>query len=308
VTCAADARLRFDFGEVNAETGEMTQQDKPLDPGLYLVATPIGSARDITLRALDILGAADLIAAEDTRTARKLMDIHGIALKGRPMLAYHDHSGRDVRARIARAIEDGKSVAYVSEAGTPLVADPGFALVRDLAEDGHPITAAPGASAVTAAIALAGLPTDRFLFAGFLPTKPGARTSVLQELGRVQATLIFYEAPKRMERALDAMITTWGPDRRAAVCRELTKRFEQVMRGTLGELRDSLGSDIPLKGEFVIVVAPPEAQEVSEADLDTALIEALKTATVKDAAKAVATQFSQPKSEIYARALALKED
>lgn len=280
--------------------------DRPLEAGIYLVATPIGSARDITLRALDVLAAADVIAAEDTRTARKLMEIHGVPLGGRPLVAYHDHSTDRDRDRLLTHVAEGRSVAVVSEAGTPLLADPGFPLTRAGAEAGASIFAVPGASALLAALSVAGLPTDRFLFAGFPPVKPGARGSFFDELATLQATLVFYEAPKRMSRSVEAMAESFGHDRPAAICRELTKRFEQTMRGTLGDLSDSIGSDIPLKGEFVVVVGPAERSAVTEEDLDRALRAELKTESVRDAATRVSEALGLPRKDVYARALTLK--
>ena len=279
----------------------------PLSAGLYLVATPIGSARDITLRALDILGAADVIAAEDTRNTRKLMEIHGIKLNGRPLIPYHDHNGAGQRPRLIEAIASGKSVAYVSDAGTPLIADPGFTLSRAVIEEGLEVTAAPGASAVLSALSIAGLPTDRFLFAGFLPTKAGARTTALQELGSVPATLVFYESPKRLDKTLRAMCEVFGGDRQTAICRELTKKFEQVLRGTLSEVIEKREAEMPLKGELVIVLGPPMAKEVSAEDLDEALLQALKDNSVKDAAKDVSQSFGIPRKTAYNRALELSK-
>lgn len=278
-----------------------------LAPGLYLVSTPIGTARDITLRGLDILGSADVIAAEDTRTARRLMEIHGIAVAGRAMLPYHDHSGDGVRARVVAEIAAGKSVAYMSEAGTPLVADPGFALARSVANAGHLVTAAPGASALLAALALSGMPTDRFFFAGFLPPKSAARGAALRDLADIPATLVFYESPKRMAKTLADMGAVFGTGREIAICRELTKKFEQVRRGPIAEIAAMLGDDIPLKGEFVIVAGPPERAAITEADLDTALIDAMESQSIKDAAAAVSGALGIPRKRAYARALELKQ-
>ena len=209
---------------------------KPLEAGLYFLATPIGAARDITLRALDILGAADVIAAEDTRTLRHLMEIHGVALGHRPLIAYHDHNGEVARPKLLRALAEGKSVAYASEAGTPLVADPGYQLGRAAIAAGHPVFAAPGPSAVLAALTVSGLPSDRFLFAGFPPNTASARRKWLREVAQVPATLIFYESPKRVSEMLADCVTEFGEERLAVVCRELTKRFEEVRRGPLRDL------------------------------------------------------------------------
>ncbi|MDX1786393.1 MAG: 16S rRNA (cytidine(1402)-2'-O)-methyltransferase, partial [Roseovarius sp.] len=198
------------------------QVERKLEPGLYLVATPIGTARDITLRTLDILASADVIAAEDTRSLRKLMDIHGIALGERPLLAYHDHNGARMRPRLMEALQAGKSVVYASEAGTPMVADPGFDLARAAIAEGLPLISAPGPSAVITALTLSGLPTDRFLFAGFLPNTSSQRKTALAALADVPATLVFYESPKRVAAMLRDAAAVLGGTRRAALARELT--------------------------------------------------------------------------------------
>jgi 16S rRNA (cytidine1402-2'-O)-methyltransferase len=272
-------------------------------PGLHFVATPIGTARDITLRALDVLAGADVIAAEDTRTARKLMEIHAIPLGARPLVAYHDHNGPAVRPRLLAALAEGRSVAYVSEAGTPLVADPGFALARAAIAAGHAVHAVPGPSAVLAALTVSGLPTDRFLFAGFPPTKAGERGSFLAGLASVPATLVLFEAPGRAAATLAACREVLG-DREAALCRELTKRFEDVRRGTLGALAAS-ARETPPRGEVVLVIdrdrAGPDA-----ADMAAQLTEALRTMTVKDAAAHVAEALSLPRRQVYQAALAME--
>ncbi len=275
-----------------------------LAAGLYLVATPIGSARDMTLRGLDILRDADMLAAEDTRQARKLLEIHGVALDGRPLVPYHDHNGAQMRPRILAALEEGKAVAYVSDAGTPLIADPGYRLSEAVIAAGLPVTSAPGASALLAALSVAGMPTDRFLFAGFSPPKAGARTAFLTGWAAVPATLVFYESPRRLGACLAAMAEVFGAERRVAVCRELTKKFEEVRRGNLAEM-SALYADAPPKGEIVIVVAPPEALVASEANIDTALLSALKSGSVRDAAAEVAEALGLPRKRAYARALEL---
>ncbi|MBM9595266.1 16S rRNA (cytidine(1402)-2'-O)-methyltransferase [Roseitranquillus sediminis] len=276
----------------------------PLAPGLYLVATPIGSARDITLRALDILRDADAIAAEDTRTARKLMEIHGIPLNERPLVAYHDHNGPAARPRLMRLLAEGKSLAYVSEAGTPLVADPGYRLAVEAIAAGLPVTAAPGASSVLAALSVAGLPSDRFLFAGFPPTAGAARRSFLAELAPVPATLVLFESPKRCAATLDTMVETLGAGRQAAVCRELTKRFEEVRRGTLAELAEALEAEPP-RGEVVIVV--DRGHDAPDADaMEAALGEALATMSVRDAADTVAMALGLPRRKVYQAALKMQ--
>lgn len=279
-----------------------------LTSGLYLVATPIGTATDITLRAIDILENADVLAAEDTRNTRKLMDIHGIKLNNRPLLPYHDHNGPSQRPKLIDAIKSGKSVAYVSDAGTPLIADPGYQLAATAIEEDLPVTSAPGASAVMAALSVAGLPTDRFLFAGFVPVKAVAKQKFLQEFQMVPATLIFYESPRRLSDCLAAMANVYGSDRKVAVCRELTKKFEEVKRGTLSEVTDHYASQPTPKGEIVIVVGPPTIKEASESDVDAALQEALTTQSVKDASREVADALNLPRKQLYARALELNNN
>lgn len=277
---------------------------KPLQSALYFVSTPIGAARDITLRGLDVLRSADVLAAEDTRTLRHLMEIHGIALNGRPLIAYHDHNGEAARPRILRALGEGLSVAYASEAGTPLVADPGFQLGRAAIAEGFTVLSAPGASAVLAALTVSGLPTDRFLFAGFAPTGTSARRKWLREFAPVPATLIFYESPKRIGELLGDLVQELGAERQAAVCRELTKRFEDVRRGSLRDLHEEfLG--LTTKGEIVVLVDRPHGRQVSEDDIDAALMERLDRLSVKDAATEVASTFDLPRRDVYQRALKL---
>lgn len=288
-------------------TGQGPARRATLAPALYLVATPIGAARDITLRALDILASADVLAAEDTRTLRHLIDIHGIKLGDRPLWAYHDHNGAAVRPRILKALAEGRSVAYCSEAGTPVVADPGYQLARAAIEAGAAVTGAPGPSAAILALSLSGLPSDRFLFAGFPPPQSGARARWLEEIGHIEATLILYESPKRIQRLLTELCETWGERREAALCRELTKRFEEVRRGSLGSLRDGL-QDAPVKGEIVLVVGHPVVVAPTQDDLDAALAAALGRLRVKEAAAEVAEALGLPRRDVYQRALALKKD
>ncbi|AJE48547.1 16S rRNA (cytidine(1402)-2'-O)-methyltransferase [Celeribacter indicus] len=282
----------------------MTHIPKQLPAGLYFVATPIGNARDITLRALDILASADVLAAEDTRSLRRLMEIHGLPLNGRPLIAYHDHNGARIRPRIMALLAEGKSVAYASEAGTPLVADPGFALGREALEAGVAVTTAPGPSAMIAALTVSGLPSDRFLFAGFPPAAQGARLKTFRAFASVPATLGFYESPKRIHRTLNELCETLGESRPAALCRELTKKFEEVRRGTLRELEVAL-RDAPVKGEIVLLVGRGGQEEVSAPDLEAELQRALATMTVKDAAAEVAARYGMKKREVYQKALAM---
>lgn len=285
----------------------MNFERKPLSAGLYFVATPIGAARDITLRSLDILASADLIAAEDTRTARKLMEIHGVGLNGRKVVAFHDHSGEGAVARLVADIQNGKSVAYVSEAGTPLVADPGFELGRAVIAHGLPITSAPGASAVLAALTVSGLATDRFAFVGFLPASKQQRETEIAALRDVPFTLVFYESPKRVGEMLGNLRDVLGRDREAVVCRELTKKFEEVVRGDLGMLADTF-ADRRVKGEIVVLVGRSGARDVDDHDVTAALREAMKTMRVKDAATVVAGALGLPRRYVYQLALTLGDE
>jgi len=281
-----------------------TQGLNAIQPGLHFVATPIGAARDITLRALDILAGADVLAAEDTRTLRHLMEMHGVALNGRMVLAYHDHNGDQMRPRLIEALKAGKSVAYASEAGTPLVADPGYQLARAAIDEGLTVLAAPGPSALLCALSVSGLPTDRFFFAGFLPPKSAARKTSLRDLAQVPGSIIFYESPRRIDACLRDMIETLGPNRQAAICRELTKRFEEILRGTLADLSESLaGRD--LKGESVVVVDRADPVPASAQTVEDALREALKTQSSKDAAAQVAQAFGLTRRDLYQLTLSL---
>ncbi|MGR3637737.1 MAG: 16S rRNA (cytidine(1402)-2'-O)-methyltransferase [Shimia sp.] len=278
-----------------------------LQPGLYFVATPIGSARDITLRALDILASADVIAAEDTRSMKRLLEIHGVLLGDRPVLSYHDHSGEKTRAKLVAHIAAGRSVAYASEAGTPLIADPGYHLSRAVAEAGHLVTSAPGPSAIITALTLAGLPTDAFFFAGFLPNARNARRKAMQAVAAVPGTLVFYESPKRVGAMLADAAEVYGPERSGAVARELTKKFEEVRRGSLTDLVSSI-QEAPPKGEIVVLIERAPVKEASPDEIEAALREALKTLSVRDASAEVAEAFGGHKRNIYQIALQLKKD
>jgi|TARA_B110000259_G_C14007595_1_gene398459 16S rRNA (cytidine1402-2'-O)-methyltransferase len=276
-----------------------------LEAGLYLVATPLGSARDITLRALDILASADVLAAEDTRTARKLLDIHGVPLEGRRIIAYHDHSNAGDRQRVLNNINEGKSVAYISEAGTPLIADPGYQLVRDARQANMPVLSAPGPAACIAALTIAGLPTDQFHFAGFLPPQQTARQKSLVELMPLRATLVLYESPKRLNALLEDIEFVGGSERNVAVCRELTKKFEDVQIGPVNTLRAFYEAK-PAKGEIVVLIDAGEDAKVDEIDLEAALVQAMLSLRVKDAADVVAGAYGLPRREIYQMALRLQ--
>jgi len=287
---------------------------QPLEPprlaaGLHLVATPIGNLRDITLRALETLAAADAIACEDSRVTRKLLDHYGIAT---PLTPYHEHNAVAARPKLLARLAAGEAIALVSDAGTPLISDPGFKLVRAVWEAGLPVSAVPGPSAALAALAVAGLPTDRFFFEGFLPPKDGARRTRIAELARIPATLILYESGPRIGRALHALAEGLGP-RRAAVCRELTKLHEEVRRDDLAALArayDANAKDLAeIRGEFAIVIAPPaDEEDAADADaVDALLRRALRHASVKDAVSDVAAATGRPRREIYQRALALSD-
>jgi 16S rRNA (cytidine1402-2'-O)-methyltransferase len=294
-----------DRSEDDDPAGDFAAGTGGLAAGLYLVATPIGHARDITLRALDVLAGADILAAEDTRHTRKLLDIHGIRRPPRSIVPYHDHNGAAQRPRLLAAIAAGRSVALVSDAGTPLIADPGWRLAAEAVAAGHAVTAVPGASALLAALSVAALPTDRFLFGGFLPPRDAARRRALGELAAVPASLVFYESPRRLAETLAAMAEVLGPARDAAVCRELTKRFEETRRGTLGTLAEGAAGAGPPRGEIVIVVGPPVDAPAEPETIDTALRTALAHASVKDAAAEVAARLDLPRRQVYARALEL---
>jgi 16S rRNA (cytidine1402-2'-O)-methyltransferase len=265
------------------------------------VATPIGNLGDITLRALDVLRAADVIACEDTRVTRRLLSAYGI---DRRLVSYHDHNADRMRPALLKRIGDGESVALVSDAGTPLVSDPGYKLVQACVEAAIPVTALPGASSVLMALQLSGLPTDRFLFAGFLPSKAGARRGAIAELAKTPATIVFFESARRLEETL-ADLAEAVPGRQAAVARELTKLFEEVRRGEVGALARHYAEAGPPKGEVVIVLAPSVEEEAEAAEVDRALSRALQTMGTKEAAAAVAAATGWPKREVYARALAI---
>ena len=274
-----------------------------LKPGLWFVGVPIGTARDITLRALDVLASAEVLAAEDSRSLRKLMDIHGVPLDGRRIDVLHDHSKAEAVARLVDKARSA-SVAYASEAGMPGIADPGFELARAAHGAGVPVTCAPGPSAVVTALAVAGLPTDAFHFAGFLPNARQARKKALTALRDVPATLVFYESPKRVQAMLEDAAEVFGPERPGAICRELTKRFEETRANTLETLAKSL-QDKPIKGEIVVLIGRGVRADVREIDIDDALVSALGTMTTKDAASFVADSLDVPRRRVYQRALDL---
>lgn len=276
------------------------------EPGLYLIATPLGAARDITLRALDLLAGADVLAAEDTRSLRKLMEIHGIAQGDRPLIAYHDHNGAKVRPRLLQALAAGKSVVYASEAGTPMVADPGFDLARAAVAEGFALTSAPGPSAAITALTLSGLPTDQFHFAGFLPNAASRRKTALAALAAVPGTLIFYESPKRVAAMLADAATALGGDRPAALCRELTKKFEEVRRASLADLA-AQAEENPPRGEIVVLIGPAPKRTINQSDIESALRRELRAHSVRDAADSVSAELGLPRRQVYQLALKLEK-
>ncbi len=277
-----------------------------MGPGLYIVSTPIGNLRDITLRAIDTLNAVDEVLAEDTRTARKLFDAYAIKTK---LTAYHDHNGAARRPELLSRLQEGAKLALISDAGTPLVSDPGWKLVHEASALGLNIVPVPGASAMLAGLVKSGLPSDRFLFAGFLPAKKSARMKALGTLASTPATLIFYESGPRLVASLADMADALGPSRPASVTRELTKLFEEARAGTLAELAAHYATTGKPKGEIVVLVGPPEPDAAPTRDvLEAALQIALETQPTKAAANEVATRYNLPKRDVYQLALDLKSN
>lgn len=278
---------------------------RPLESALYLVATPIGNLADITLRALETLAGADVLACEDTRVTRVLLDRYGIV--NRPY-AYHEHNADEAGPRLIAALEAGKSVALVSDAGTPLVSDPGYRLGQAAIEAGHRVIPIPGPSAPLAALVGSGLSNDTFLFAGFLPSKDKARRDRLSELATIPATLIFFESPHRIAATVAAACDVLGETRRASVCRELTKTFEEFRRGTLAELKTFYDEGATVKGEIVFVIAPPDAPAPpKEEDVDAILSELARDMPTGKAATEAAKRTGLNRKDLYDRLLELKE-
>src|SRR3954470_19686528 len=276
-----------------------------LPAGLTIVATPIGNLRDITLRALEILASADLVACEDTRVTRKLFDHYGLSA---PLIAYHDHNAEMVRPKILERLAAGEAVALVSDAGTPLISDPGYRLVREAVSSGHLVTAAPGPSSALMALTTAGLPTDRFFFEGFLPAKETARRTRIAELARIPATLVLFESGPRVAAALAELAAGLGT-REAAVCREMTKLHEEARRGDLAALAADYLAGAETRGEFVLVIAPPApAEHASGEEIDALLRAALARTTLREAVAEVAAATGEPRRAVYSRALELAKD
>ena len=280
----------------------MSQDSQTFGSALYIVATPIGNLKDITLRALEVLRAADLIACEDTRTSRKLLSAYGIKAR---LTSYHDYSNEAKRQQILEEVCQGRVVALISDAGTPLISDPGYKLVREAVVKGIKVIPVPGASSVLSALSVCGLPTDRFLFNGFLPAKATARNKEIEALVGIDATIVLFESVHRLSDSLTALAHIMGA-REAVIAREITKLYEELRRGTLPELAEHYQQAGEPKGEVVIVIAPPAKQIKQEIDSDALLLEALKTMSVKDAARHVAGNTGLARQELYSRALALK--
>ena len=278
--------------------------ESTLPAGLYVVATPIGNARDVTLRALDVLKGVDLIAAEDTRVTSKLLTIFAIS---KPMAAYNDHNGPHERPRLLAKLRQGARIALVSDAGTPLVSDPGYKLVREALAEGIAVHAIPGASAPLTALTLAGLPSDRFLFAGFLPPKSAERRTWIGDLKTLRATLIFFDSPQRLAESLVDLAAVLG-DRPAAVTRELTKLHEEVRRGSLKDLARHYAEAEPPKGEITLLVGPAEDSGPDFVEVDAALDQALAFMPVRAAVDLVSQLLKAPRRAVYDRALAKKRD
>jgi 16S rRNA (cytidine1402-2'-O)-methyltransferase len=285
--------------------GDASFTAKPLEPALYLVATPIGNLGDMTIRALETLAGADLVACEDTRTSRVLLDRYGITTKP---VSYHVHNEASSGARLLDDIEAGKAVALISDAGTPLVSDPGGRIAADARARGIRVVPIPGASAVLAALSIAGLASERFLFEGFLPAKQTQRRSRLASLGSLDVTLLFYEAPHRLSETLADMASVYGPDRLAAVCRELTKTFEECVQAPLGDLSARYPEDANVRGEIVIVVAPPTESATTSADVDSLLRSLVAEMPASKAAAEASRLTGEPKGDLYKRILAMKSD
>ncbi|MDO6965607.1 16S rRNA (cytidine(1402)-2'-O)-methyltransferase [Rhizobium alvei] len=277
---------------------------RPLEPGLYLVSTPIGNLSDITLRALETIAAADILAAEDTRVTRVLLERYAI---GRRTIAYHDHNARDAGERLLADLDRGLSVAIVSDAGTPLISDPGYRLAQAAIEAGHRVFPIPGPSSVITALSASGLPSDSFFFAGFLPQKEKARRDRLAEIGTIPGTLLYFESPHRLAASLEDASLVLGGERAACVCRELTKTFEEFRRGSLAELADFYAAQENIRGEIVVAIAPPpEAQEMAAEDVDALLLELARTMPTAKAATEAARRTGEPRKVLYQRLLDLK--
>jgi 16S rRNA (cytidine1402-2'-O)-methyltransferase len=300
----AEARRDSDSRQEEAAASRLVRIDPDLAPGLYVVSTPIGNLRDITLRALDVLASVDLVCAEDTRVAAKLLSAFGVSARVRP---YHDHNGAQARPALLNQLETGGRIALMSDAGTPLVSDPGYKLVREAVARGIAVFSIPGASAPLAALASSGLPTDRFTFAGFPPPRSSARKQFLSGLKGTAGTLIFFEGPSRLADSLADMAEVFGA-REGVVARELTKKFEEARRGQLAELAAHYAEAGPPRGEIVVLVGPASGPgEADAAAVDAAILAADPSRPVKEIAAEIAEEFGLKRRDVYARALDLRD-
>lgn len=293
--------------ETQAEAG--STEDEPantLEPGLHLLATPIGSAGDLSLRGRDALRSAEILVCEDTRVLRKLMDLHDAPLGRRALLTYHEHNADAARPKIMGLLAQGRSVLLASDAGTPLIADPGYKLVRAARKAGYRVSALPGPCAAVTALVLSGLPTDAFCFIGFPPPRSAARKRAFERWASAPGSVILYESPRRLAATLQDAAAVFGVDREIAVARELTKRFEEVRSGLLGAIAQEIAAAEPLKGEVVVVIGPPGDAAVDADAVDALLRTRLQSESVKDAVKEVVRATGAPKNVVYARALAIK--
>nr|WP_245303975.1 16S rRNA (cytidine(1402)-2'-O)-methyltransferase [Agrobacterium bohemicum] len=286
--------------------GGFTVPARPIDAALYLVATPIGNLGDITVRALETLASADVLACEDTRVTRILLDRYGI--RNRPY-SYHEHNAEEAGPKLIAALDAGKSVALVSDAGTPLVSDPGYRLGQMALDAGHRVVPIPGASAPLAALVGSGMPSDAFMFAGFLPVKDKGKRDRFSELSKIPATMMFFESPHRICATIKVASEVLGPNRRAVVCRELTKTFEEFRRGTLGELTEFYNEDRIVKGEIVLLIEPPSYDEIPDMeDVEKLLKDLVSTMPAAKAAAEAAKLTGLPRKELYQRILDLKDN
>ena len=284
----------------------MDIQVPDIKAGLYLVATPIGTASDISIRAINLIANANVLLAEDTRNLLKLMKIHNIRLDGRTLLSYHDYNGPEQRPRVLSLLKSQKSVVFVSDAGTPLISDPGYRLVSEAIIHGFYVSGAPGASAVLAALTISGLPTDKFFFGGFIPTKAAAKKQFFLNYLNLPATIVFYESASRLRRTLHELCAVCNNERKVVVCRELTKKFEDVQRGTLMEVADYFSTLSKVKGEIVLLLSPPKPQFADEKEVNETLLDAIEYMSLKDAVSFVSKRLSIPKKIVYAKALSMK--
>ncbi len=284
----------------------MGHRSPDIKAGLYVVATPIGTSSDISLRALDLISKANVLVAEDKRNLLKLMKIHNIKLSGRTLLSYHDHNGHEQRPKILGMLKDKKSVVFSSDAGTPLIADPGYRLVSEAILNGHYVSGAPGASAVIAALMISGLPTDKFFFGGFIPNRIQARKVFFSKYLNVPATLVFYESSLRLTKTLADLCEVCDINREIVVCRELTKKYEDIRRGPLNEVFEHFAKLGRVKGEIVILLSPPQRQSFDESQIDKILIDALVYMSFKDAVSFVSKLLNESRKIVYKKALIIK--